>query len=101
MYKAVSQNGIATYYFQNDSVRKKVYYFYDDKKAKLEKMLALSDSLEHHFLDKTGTGIYKATNEYGELVEEDYLKGDRNGIWKVYNPKSKETYLAEYKMTNF
>lgn len=91
MYKGGSQNGLSTYYFQNDSVRKKVYYFYNDKKEKAEKMIALNDSLGHHFLDKTGTGVYKATNEYGELVEESYLNRERNGTWKVYHPKSKET----------
>lgn len=94
-------NGLATYYFQNGEVKKKVFYSYDDKKVRIEKVIALNDSLGYHFLDTAGTGIYKVTNEYGELIEEEYLNGDRNGNWKVYNPKSKETYLATYQEGKF
>ena len=88
--------GIAKYYYANDSLRKQISYINNEKKQRVEKVLALNDSLGHYFLNRNASGVFKIKEPNGEVIEGEYLEGQNHGTWKTYNPEKNENYIDEY-----
>lgn len=88
---------VVEYYYPNNILKKKVS-FDDDM---IEKVTALNDSLGNSFLDGKNSGAFKLTENNGDLVEGNYLKGYKDATWKTFNAKENETYVDEYKLGKF
>lgn len=95
LYISGKLSGVSTYYFANKQLEKRVLYG-QNKSTQTEKVLEFNDSLGNAFLDETGTGSFKVTDENGDLTEGTYTKGLKDKIWKTTNVKKNETYFDEY-----
>ncbi|MDA9554932.1 TonB family protein [Pelobium sp.] len=93
-------NGMCYYYYENEVLKEQILYTVDESKSS-EKMIQKGDSLGNKFLDNSSSGKFKLVYKNGVQEEGEYLNGNKQGLFKTFNPKLNESYEDLYEGGNF